>query len=160
MSTPFQLCLCFLGLLFSCGPASVPEKLRYYYLSSKHAQPGYDTLYLDAPNKKEINHLQLIHTSEFMDHGPFLVSIKKYTNPHSPTDGRSIYYYAEPFGIFYQKNITRRNYQKLGCNNDSINDAIQKLYAYILTDPDLMMAGEEVRIPKDDPFKVLPSSAH
>jgi hypothetical protein len=58
-------------------------------------------------------------------------------------DGSGLYYYVPELGIIYSKSITWKTYKRLHSSNATIDSSINAYIDFILTDQNLMAAGEE-----------------
>lgn len=59
------------------------------------------------------------------------------------TDGNGLYYFVPEFGIIYSKSVTWKTYKRLHSTNATVDSTINSYINYILTDPNLLIAGEE-----------------
>ncbi|MFL5753042.1 MAG: hypothetical protein ACJ76F_06520, partial [Bacteroidia bacterium] len=113
---------------------------RFYYLRyNMSAQPSPDTVFINSLNRN-VSDFQNIFTAEFKEAGK---PVYKFINSAPPAENRTMYYYTEDFGIIYSKNITRKSYSRLHSNNDSTDKAIGEYIDRILSNQNLVAAGEE-----------------
>ena len=61
----------------------------------------------------------------------------------SEIDGSGLYYYVQGIGIIYSKSVTWKTYMRLHSTNRLADSTINSYIDFILTDPNLLITGEE-----------------
>lgn len=134
---PIQLLAILLLFLSSCKEDEKP-KSEYYYVTNmpNGLHQMIDSVpmpYIDTSGMSRVYVSKDIFTERKV--------VKLISD--SEIDGSGLYYYVQGIGIIYSKSVTWKTYMRLHSTNRLADSTINSYIDFILTDPNLLIAGEE-----------------
>lgn len=130
----------FIFILFACKQEKNGHANRsgFYYTSYRNGTHPIDTVFVKSPDRSVIA-LQNIFTAEFDGIRP----VYKFIGNALDSNKNILYYYTEDFGVFYNKDIVHKSYRRLHSTDDSTERAISRYFDFMLTNQNLLVAGED-----------------